>query len=532
LILSEGVAPAASQAATQLGIQIIRLETLGTFAGSFNLISPTGSIPPVMEWSQSADVALVLHTSGTTARPKIVPLTQHNLVKSAQSIAQSLHLSATDRCLNVMPLFHVHGLIGALLSSLSTGASIICSPGFYAPDFFDWLSQFKPTWFTAVPTMHQSIVQRYAEAPVCGHSQLRFIRSCSAALAPKLMHEIETRFDVPVIEAYGMTEASHQMAINPLPPGQRKPGSVGLPAGLEVAVMHRANNTLLAKGQTGEVVIRGESVTSGYESNPEANKETFTDGWFRTGDEGYLDSEGYLFLTGRIKEIINRGGEKISPREIDEVLLEHPAVAQAVAFAMPDSKLGEEVAAVVVLRKNAIATPEEIRSFAAGRLAHFKVPANVVIAAEIPKGPTGKIQRRALSKVLGLEGRPLVAGGRAEYEAPVTPAEQLVSAIWEEVLRIQKVGRNEDFMLAGGDSMAATRLASRLRDRLGLEIPMTGLLDLSTVAAQALFVMKSLEAAGIPDVAEALLLASIEKMSPEEAAALLENMGRESSSAK
>jgi acyl-CoA synthetase (AMP-forming)/AMP-acid ligase II len=234
--------------------------------------------------------------------------------------------------------------------------------------------------------------------------QLRLVRSSSAALAPQVMARLEAVFRAPVIEAYGMTEAAHQMASNPLPPRQRKPGSVGVAAGPEVAIMDPAGR-LLAAGETGEVVIRGDNVTSGYLANPQANAAAFSEGWLRTGDQGWMDEDGYLRLTGRLKEIINRGGEKISPREVDEALLDHPAVAQVVTFALPDEKLGEEVAAAIVLRDGAAATEAEIRDFARARLAAFKVPRRVVFVPEIPKGPTGKMQRIGLAEKLRLPGQ-------------------------------------------------------------------------------------------------------------------------------
>jgi oxalate---CoA ligase len=260
----------------------------------------------------------------------------------------------------------------------------------------------RPTWYTAVPTMHQAILARAERnREIVARSRLRFIRSSSASLPPQVMAELERVFRAPVIESYGMTEASHQMASNPLPPRPRKPGSVGLAAGPEVAVMDDAGS-LLPRGAVGEVVIRGPNVTRGYEANPEANAKAFTNGWFRTGDQGVLDDDGYLRLTGRLKELINRGGEKISPLEVDDVLMDHPAVQQVVTFAMPHEKLGEEVAAAVVLREGKIATERELRDFAATRLADFKVPRRVVLLPEIPKGATGKLQRIGLAKKLGL----------------------------------------------------------------------------------------------------------------------------------
>jgi acyl-CoA synthetase (AMP-forming)/AMP-acid ligase II len=301
-----------------------------------------------------------------------------------------------------MPLFHIHGLAAAVLATLSSGGSVFCTPGFDALKFFGWMRDAQPTWYSAVPTMHQTIVARsQRNGDVVTGSRLRFVRSSSAALPPRLMDALERVFDCPAIEAYGMTEAAHQMASNPLPPSPRKPGSVGIAAGPELAVMSE-DGRLLPTGHGGEIVIRGDNVTGGYVANPEANAGAFVDGWFRTGDCGHFDDDGYLRLTGRLKEIINRGGEKISPREVDEVLLDHPAVDQAVAFALPHPVLGEDVGAVVVLRDGAEASEQSLRSHVASRLADFKVPRRVVFVADIPKGPTGKLQRIGLADKLGL----------------------------------------------------------------------------------------------------------------------------------
>ncbi|MGH6961225.1 MAG: AMP-binding protein, partial [Dongiaceae bacterium] len=343
-----------------------------------------------------------LHTSGTTSRPKLVPLTQRNVTASAANIGRVLRLGSGDHCLNIMPLFHIHGLIGAVLSSLAAGSSVFCTPGFNALRFFAWLDEAAPSWYSAVPTMHQAILARAERnAGIIARRKLRLIRSSSASLPPPVMAALEATFGCPVIESYGMTEASHQMTSNPLPPAARKAGSVGIAAGPEVAVLGESGRPL-PPGETGEVVIRGANVTAGYVANPAANATAFTDGWFRTGDQGVIDGEGYLTITGRLKELINRGGEKISPREVDDVLLEHPAVAQALTFALPHDKLGEEVAAAIVLREGATATDRELRDFVAGRLADFKVPRKVVFLDEIPKGATGKLQRIGLAAKLGL----------------------------------------------------------------------------------------------------------------------------------
>ena len=374
-------------------------------AGLFSLIgAPVDDPAPEGGPAAAGDDALILHTSGTTSRPKMVPLSQANICASADHIRQSLALTAADRCLNVMPLFHIHGLMAAVLASMSAGASVFCCPGFNALSVFAWLAEAEATWYTAVPTMHQAILARAARnADVAANLELRFVRSSSASLPPQVMAALEKTFQAPVIEAYGMTEAAHQMASNPLPPAARKPGTVGPAAGPEVAVMDEVG-TVLATGAVGEVVIRGTDVFAGYAGNPEATAEAFTGGWFRTGDQGVLDADGYLTITGRLKEIINRGGEKVSPREVDEVIMDHPAVAQVVTFAVPHDKLGEEVVAAVVLAQDAEvdAAEQDIRAFVGERLAAFKVPRRIVVLDDIPKGATGKLQRIGLAEKLGL----------------------------------------------------------------------------------------------------------------------------------
>ena len=404
LIVAEGSDTPARAVAAQLGIAVAELST-GTDAkaGGFDLKGePVTGGSSRGGYAEPDDIALMLHTSGTTSRPKMVPLSHANIGATAAHIRESLALTPGDRCLNIMPLFHIHGLMAAVLSSLGAGASVFCTPGFNALKFFAWMKQARPTWYTAVPTMHQAILSRAPRnRAVIEAGQLRLIRSSSASLPPQVMQALEETFNAPVIESYGMTEAAHQMTSNPLPPRSRKAGSVGVAAGPEVSIMDE-NSEHLPQGSIGEVVIRGPNVTRGYLNNPEANAGAFTEGWFRTGDQGTIDADGYLRLTGRLKEIINRGGEKISPREIDEVLMDHPAVVQAVAFALPHDKLGEEVAVALVLGENATVTERDIRQFARQRLADFKVPRHVVILDEIPKGPTGKLQRIGLAEKLGL----------------------------------------------------------------------------------------------------------------------------------
>lgn len=337
------------------------------------------------------DIALILHTSGTTSRPKRVPLAHQNLIQSARNVARTYQLTASDVSLCVMPLFHVHGLVASTLATFATAGTVVVPPKFNPLSFWTTVREHGATWYSAVPTIHQVLISRAKGTRPAGADQLRFIRSCSASLAPQLMSDMEATFGAPVLEAYGMTEAAHQMASNPLPPEERKPGSVGCGTNVEIAILDEAGNQL-PREAVGEVSIKGPNVFAGYEGNPSANAESFSNGWFRTGDQGQLDSEGYLTLVGRIKELINRGGEKISPREIDETLLSHPAVAEACCFGIPDRVYGEGVAAAVVL--NDTATEKDLIAHCRSSLSDFKCPTTIYIMDAIPRTATGKIQRR------------------------------------------------------------------------------------------------------------------------------------------
>jgi oxalate---CoA ligase len=402
LIVASGSDSAAIAVADRLGIAIARSEALPE-AGLFQLDFPTTSAEArATGLAKAEDIALVLHTSGTTSRPKIVPLSQRNICASARSVRATAALSAQDRGLNIMPLFHIHGLVAGILAPLSAGGEIVCTEGFNALRFFQWLDGVKPSWYTAVPTMHQAILARAARnEQIVSRAQLRFIRSSSASLPPQVLATLENLFRAPVLEAYGMTEAAHQMASNPLPPRVRKPGSVGPAAGCEIAIID-VDGSHLPACTVGEIAIRGDNVMAGYEANEAANADAFVKGWFRTGDQGVMDAAGYLSITGRLKELINRGGEKVSPREVDEVLMDHPAVAQCATFAVPHEKLGEEVAVAVVVHEGMALTEGDLCAFAAQKLAAFKVPRKVVFLPEIPKGATGKLQRIGLARKLGL----------------------------------------------------------------------------------------------------------------------------------
>ena len=400
VIVEENSTNPVRAAAADLSIPVVEAKVkAGSPAGAFKLFESEADIQP----SNLDHEALVLHTSGTTSLPKVVPLLQRNILASTRNISASLELTAKDHCLNIMPLFHIHGLIAVLATSMSQGASVCCSSGFNALKFLELANEEKISWYSGVPTMHQTILLRAQKQPEAARALgLRFLRSSSASLPPAVFNELNDVFGCPVIEAYGMTEATHQMTSNPLELGKQKAGFVGIVTSPEVCIMDSSGNQL-SIGEEGEVCIQGENVTPGYENNEAANASSFTNGWFRTGDQGLFDQDGYLKITGRLKEIINRGGEKISPLEVDNVLMEHPDIQQVVTFAVSDKMLGEEIGAAVVMADGKSMDSGQLRKYAGEHLAKFKTPKHIVFVDEIPKGATGKLQRIGLAKKLGLE---------------------------------------------------------------------------------------------------------------------------------
>jgi amino acid adenylation domain-containing protein len=472
---------AARTTAQALGITVMELAPLPHRADPAARADAAVSADPAASAANPAapdDVALVLHTSGTTSRPKKVPLSHANLCASSLNIAAALQLQAGDISLNAMPLFHIHGL-ACLLAALAAGGSCVC-PGAFDPHRFPgWLDRWRPTWFSTVPTVLQALVDLAGQRAISCPS-LRFVRSSSAPLPPALLAAVETAFGVPVIESYGMTEAAHQMASNPLPPRPRKPGSVGIAVGTQLAILDQ-DGTAASTGVTGEVAVMGDNVMRGYEDTPDAN--AFCGGWFRTGDQGYMDHDGYVFITGRLKELINRGGEKIAPREIDEALLAHPAVRQAVAFAVPHPSLGEDLAAAVVLQNVAGAgldgaqpcSEAALRAFLFDRLSAYKVPSRIILVDSLPVGPSGKIQR------IGVADR-LAACLHVAYDAPASDSEQRVAAIIGELLGLARVSRHDNFFALGGDSLRAAQVMMHLEHTLGIELPPAVLFRLPTPA--------------------------------------------------
>lgn len=423
------------------------------------------------------DDAFILLTSGTAARPKMVPLTHRNVCLSAQNAGRVLSLTPHDRLLNVLPLFHAHGLISGLLTALAAGSSVIVTGGFDAPSFFGWMRDLQPTWYTAVPTIHRALLTAAEASPqAVRSSSLRVIRSASSSLAPTILNGLEATFGVPVLETYGMTEAASQISANPFE--LRKIGSVGRAAGPEIAIMDEAGR-VLANGAHGEIVLRGPNMCRGYYNDEAATQAAFRNGWFRTGDLGYLDADGYLFIVGRIKDVINRGGQKVSPLEVEEVLLAHPAVLEAGVFAVPHAKLGENVAAVVVLRPDSEASSDQLRQFARKRLAAYKVPSLIRSVAALPKGASGKVKRNALAELISAEH------GDDETQLPRNMLESQLAQIWASLLERPSVGIDQDVFALGADSLAVTQMRSRLRERFNVDFSFEDIFDCATVGALA-----------------------------------------------
>lgn len=485
-VIQHDIETSCRDAARKLGIPVIDMVPQASEpAGVFVLQATFDSTPVTDCFGQSGDHAFLLPTSGTTSRPKTVPLTHSNICYSGNSVVQSVALTQRDRLLNVLPFHHAHGLISGLFSVFVSGSGIVCAPGFAASQFMAWLEEFKPTWITGVPAIHQAILKEAQKAEAgTTNTSLRLIRSASSSLPGNMFRALEEQFGVPVIEGYGMTEAASQIASNPMPPLPRKIGSVGIAAGPEISIVD-ADGRLVASGQTGEIVMRGLNVTAGYLSDDAANDAAFFDTWMRTGDLGYLDSDDYLFIVGRIKEIINRGGQKIAPREVEEVVIEHPRIAEVAAFPVAHPTLGEDVGVAIVLTSGAHMTVRELRRFAAIALSSHKIPRKIYVVPEIPKQTTGKIQRAFLEQRLAEAGVAPLQDRRNSRKPPSTDIERALVEIWTEVLERPNIGVQDDFFLLGGDSLNATQAMSRIKMRLAVNVPMSVFFDAATVEGLA-----------------------------------------------
>jgi acyl-CoA synthetase (AMP-forming)/AMP-acid ligase II/acyl carrier protein/NRPS condensation-like uncharacterized protein len=435
------------------------------------------------------DDALILLTSGTISRPKTIPLTHGAVCQSAANVGAAIELTPQDRLLSVLPLFHGHGLISGVIAALCAGSSVICTPGFDATAFFDWLIEFRPTWYTAVPTIHRAILETAEKhQKSVRQSSLRLIRSASSTLPAKVLRGLEALFKVPVIDTFGMTEAATQIAANPL--HRRKSGSVGIAAGAEIAILDDAGRQLAA-GERGEIALRGPTITRGYDNDPASTREAFRDGWFRTGDLGYLDQDGYLFIVGRIKEVINRGGQKVAPGEVEEVLLSHPDVVEAAVFSRPHPRLGADVAAAIVLRHDAKVGTQELRSFVRKRLSSFKVPSLIRIVPDIPRGAGGKIKRAELAAAFAL-----TQPAARRHGAPRSELQREIAKIWADLLELEQIGVEQDVFALGVDSIIITQMILRLHERFGVDLSFDDLLAAPTIAALAMRVQRSTKHAG------------------------------------
>lgn len=479
-------------------LPIIELTANGSIAPAPDAGGDGAPQSPEIELAGAQDIALILLTSGSTGRSKKVPLTHRNICVSVADICRTLELTPADRCLCMWEQFHVGGLVDLLLVPLAGGGSVICAGGFSAPLFYEMLGRKRPTWFQGVPTtLHELAAYARNNKGDPKAAPLRFIRSVASSLSPQLMQEIEDLFGVPVVQTFGMTEAGPLITTNSLPPGKRLPGSVGISCGPRIRIVSPEGIDLPA-GSIGEIAIQGENVIFGYEDAPEANARSFRNGWFFTGDTGYLDAEGFLFLTGRLKEMINRGGEKITPQEIDDVLLKHPDIAQAASFSIKHRTLGEDVAAAVVLRSPGAVSESDIRGFVMRHLADFKVPKMVLFLDQLPRDPIGKISRMSLAVLAearrgandvdddgGAAVVKLAAAAGTSQPEEIGDKTRRLLAVWRAVLEKPDLGPDDDFFLAGGESLTAVTLFTQMEQAFGAMPPLSSLLEYPTARRMA-----------------------------------------------
>ena len=481
LIVLAGTDTVARSVAAGMGIKVFELSGDGGLAlsSAAHCAAPAPGGGGETTRPEPGDVAAILMTSGSTGRAKKVPLTHRNLCASASYTCRSMALRPADRCLCMWEQFHISGLTSLLMTPLAAGGTVIYTTGFDAAEFYRLVEAKEPTWFMGVPAALHELVFHAGKYPVTTRrTSLRLIRSGAAALAPQLMAEIETLFGVPVIQSFGMTEAAPLITATLLPPAVRKPGSVGQSSGPELRILG-PDGAALAAGEVGELALRGDNVVSGYEDDPEANAHSFRDGWFLTGDTGYLDADGYLFLKGRLKQMINRGGEKVNSQEIDDVLMTHPAVAEVASFAVTHRTLGEDVAVAIVLKPSASVTEGGLRGFVAGRLAAFKVPQRVIFLDRMPRNAVGKIDRLALAKMADAHGKPSAPGG------PASGLEARIAKLWAAELNLPAVGADDNFFAIGGESLSGVRVFLAVEKAFGKPLPVSALESITTVREMA-----------------------------------------------
>ncbi|VBB05355.1 phosphopantetheine attachment site [Lucifera butyrica] len=467
VIVPYGQQTLAEQVGVKLGLNVIRLSSLPT-------VDRIGA-----NFSKTEEVALLMNTSGTTDAPKTIPITHEMLCHSVQNTAAAFRLRTSDRCLNTAQLFNVHGFVIGFLVTLTSGGATILMPTFQPALFFELLEKYRPTWYTATPAVHHSVVDYFSSRehrPDTG--SLRFIRSAAASCPVRLVEALEANFKVPFINAYGMTETSSQVTSIPFPPAKRKNGSVGISNGNEIRILGSDGKSQRAY-MPGEIAVKGKTVFAGYENNAAANEAAFCDTWFKTGDEGYLDSEGYLFVTGRSKEIINKGGLKIYPSSIEDTVLRHPAVLDAAIFPIPHERMGEEIALAIVVKEGQELADRDIINFIASQVAYYEVPSAILRLDSIPRSPAGKIQRHKLNEVW-LSRKCDVA-----RVSPRNNVEQRIYEAWREILRKDTMSIFDDFFLTGGDSLSAASLAVSLSAEFETELFTSEIYRHRTIEQQA-----------------------------------------------
>lgn len=487
IAIAKGMDTPARAAAARLGLPVLDLVQPGREeTGHVLLEGPKIDRPHRTGHARPEDVAVALMTSGTTSESKIVPIRHAHICPRAEDSARMLGYTRTDRGASMMQLHHWGGF-GALTYTLYAGSSVAHFPGQDIGHIFRCLEDLQPTYLSGPYTVYHAILaqrDRLGGSIKKIRAGLRMLRTGSGHLDLRVAGELEDIFGVPIIQAYGSSETAF-MACEPLPPKRRKPGSVGLPGSTRIAILDERGNRL-PPNKVGAVAVMGPKVFHGYENNPAANADAFIDGWFRVGDLGYFDEDGYLFLTGRIKEVINRGGQKIAPAEIDAAIMAHPAVATAAAFPVPHPTLGDDVAAAVVLQPGATLDRKTLTTSLRKKLGEAKVPRQILFVDDIPKGKTGKIQRYKLAAAFGLDRPgPTRAAAEAAAEKATTRTEATLQRIWAETLKLPAVPLDEDFFALGGDSLLAVELFLRIEETLGRRLPRTVLFESSTVAEMA-----------------------------------------------
>ena len=467
---------AIAAAATRLGIPILELAALDAApAGKFELRGESAGPCAEPGWAGPEDIALILLTSGTTARPKLVPMKHRHLLAYARAAKSHFALDHRDRNLHTVPMFHGHGLKSSLTAPIVAGSGVICPASFDVASFFAAVAELRPTWYSASYTMQQAILDRIQDhRRVARNAKLRFISSGSGRIDARVVRGLEAAFDAPVIDRYSMSETGI-LACNPLPPAPRKPGSVGRAVHNELRIADERGG-VMPLGREGEVLARGPSVFEGYLDDPELNAQAFVGGWFRTGDLGRLDEDGYLTLTGRIKDLINRGGEKIGTAEVERAIAEHPTVASVCVFGVPHPTLGEEVAAAVVPVAGALVDERSIIDFARIRLASFKVPRRIVFTTDLPPSTAGKIDRKALAQRYAASQLEATSEIDPTGREP-SPIAHEVAQLWGGLLKTGKVETNVDFFLAGGDSLGLAELLLAIGRRFAVNLNLRDLRD-------------------------------------------------------